>query len=67
MKYYVNRNAQVGGEHEVHTSTCDHLPNPDNRVYLGEHSSCQEAVIQAAREFREVNGCYYCCLACHRR
>jgi hypothetical protein len=31
--YYVNKNAQDNGDHEVHTSTCSHLPLPANRLY----------------------------------
>lgn len=31
--YYVNDNAQaLSGDHEVHTSTCSFLPEPQNRT-----------------------------------
>ena len=31
--YYVNRNAQANGDHEVHTVLCERLPNIEN-VYI---------------------------------
>ncbi|MDD2208751.1 MAG: hypothetical protein PHU45_05350 [Bacilli bacterium] len=67
MRYYVNKNQQVGGEHEVHTSDCIFLPELDNRIYLGEYISCQQAVTIAKKYYNEVDGCSYCCNACHRR
>jgi hypothetical protein len=36
-KYYVNKNAQSNGDHEVHTTNCPTPPNPKNRMSLGEH------------------------------
>ena len=63
--YYVNRNTQLNGDHEVHTTGCSWLPNRDNRIYLGEFSSCYPAVTAAKRHFSQVNGCYYCSNACH--
>lgn len=67
MRYYVNKNPQVGGEHEVHEYSCSYLPNADNCLYLGEFSSCQAAVVEAGRHYREVDGCFYCCNPCHHR
>lgn len=63
--YYVNRNAQSNGDHEVHKVGCSFLPNSENRIYLGEFSSCHPAVRKAREHFRQVNGCYYCSVACH--
>jgi hypothetical protein len=34
-KYYVNKNAQSNGDHEVHKESCSYLPNLENRIYLG--------------------------------
>ena len=28
--YYVNKNAQSNGDHEVHKENCDYLPNSSN-------------------------------------
>lgn len=63
--YYVNRNAQSNGDHEVHTTGCSYMPQPENRIYLGEHSNCATAVREARRYYSQVNGCYYCCRPCH--
>ncbi len=64
-KYYVNKNAQSNGDHEVHKEGCSYLPLASNRIYLGEFSSCRSAVSAAKRYYSKVNGCYYCCNACH--
>lgn len=64
-RYYVNMNAQSNGDHEVHTGTCSFLPNPENRLYLGEFESCAPAVREAKRRYAQSNGCYYCARACN--
>lgn len=64
-KYYVNKNAQSNGDHEVHTPGCSFMPQPENRVYLGDHSGCHAAVREARKHYTQVNGCYYCATACH--
>lgn len=65
MKYYVNKNAQSNGDHEVHTKDCSWLPIADNRIYLGDFSSCHTAVSEAKKYYDDVDGCYYCCESCH--
>ncbi len=65
MMYYVNKNAQANGDHEVHTSGCTWLPNQENRIYLGDFTSCRDAVIAAKRYYIQVNGCYFCSNFCH--
>ncbi len=65
--YYVNKNAQPTGEHEVHKSDCDYLPDVENRQKLGSFDSCQEAVKEAKKYFDNVDGCYYCSRDCHTR
>lgn len=64
-RYYVNKNAQPNGDHEVHKEDCNWLPAARNRIYLGEFASCQPAVREAKRYYLQVNGCYYCSHACH--
>jgi hypothetical protein len=64
-KYYVNKNAQSNGDHEVHTEDCNYLPNSDNRKYLGEHSNCKGAVIEANKTYSKSNGCKTCSNDCH--
>ena len=64
-KYYVNKNAQDNGDHEVHKSGCSWMPDADNRKYLGEFSNCQGAVKKAKEYYKQSNGCYYCANDCH--
>ena len=65
-KYYVNKNAQNNGDHEVHKETgCNYLPEAQNRQYLGEFSNCQDAVKEARKTYPQSNGCYYCSPECH--
>lgn len=64
-RYYVNKNAQLNGDHEVHKSGCNYIPEVNNRIYLGEFFSCYEAVNAARKYFPQVNGCYYCSNSCH--
>ena len=63
--YYVNNNAQPNGDHEVHRESCDYMPAPENRRYLGDFSSCTTAVEKAKTIYRTADGCYHCCRACH--
>lgn len=63
--YYVNENAQDNGDHEVHKLGCTFMPQAENRRYLGEFSSCHDAVRAARRYYSQVNGCYYCSRECH--
>ena len=65
MRYYVNSNRQPSGDHEVHTATCPWLPNEQNRVYLGDFSSCGPAVQQAKQHYSQSNGCAHCSPACN--
>lgn len=63
--YYVNKQAQSNGDHEVHESTCTYLPTEANRLYLGWFTNCSDAVKEAKKTYSQVNGCYYCCRSCH--
>lgn len=65
MKYYVNKNAQDNGDHEVHTENCIYLPSSENRKYLGDFSSCSDAVKEAKKTYPKSNGCKTCSNACH--
>lgn len=66
-RYYVNKNAQTDGYHEVHTTGCPHPPNPENRIPLGNHESCGSAMIEARKIYPNSDGCKYCCPRCNRR
>jgi hypothetical protein len=63
--YYVNDRAQANGDHEVHDHYCQYLPLLPNRTYLGEFSNCRDAVIEATKHHRQVNGCKTCSSECH--
>lgn len=65
--YYVNKNAQPTGEHEVHRSDCRWLPEMYNRIHLGAFTNCADAIRKAKEYYTNVDGCYYCCSACHTR
>jgi len=65
MRYYVNKNAQANGDHEVHTVTCSFLPEADNRIYLGDLAGCRPAVREAKKRYPQSNGCFYCSRDCH--
>lgn len=65
MRFYVNKNAQPNGDHEVHRYDCSWLPDMENRIYLGDFSTSQAAVREACRYYTKVNGCYYCCPESH--
>lgn len=65
--YYVNKLAQATGEHEVHKDPCWYLPIPEHRLKLGLFHNCHEAVAEAKKYYTNVDGCYYCCINCHKK
>lgn len=67
MKYYVNKNAQSNGDHEVHNANCRALPHPENRLYLGEFNNCRDAVATAKRTYPTADGCAICSPECNTR
>ena len=68
-RFIVNKNSQSNGDHEVHNATtgCSHMPNSENQVEAGTHPTCAGAVAEVKRNNPKlrINGCYYCCNACH--
>ena len=64
-RYYVYKQAQANGDHEVHESGCSFMPSIDNRLDLGELTNCNWAVRKAKEYYPKSNGCYYCCRPCH--
>lgn len=67
LSYYVNKNAQSTGEHEVHHEKCAVLPEGKNMEYLGQFDTCQEALKEARKRYSNVDGCKYCSYECHRK
>ncbi|WP_417859169.1 hypothetical protein [Xanthomarina gelatinilytica] len=64
-KYFLNRNAQSNGDHEVHKEGCYWLTLIANKKDLGYHSSCHSAVLEAKKTYRQSNGCATCSNECH--
>lgn len=64
-KYYVNKNKQSNGDHEVHEEGCVWMPSSDNKKELGQFSSCKGAVQEAKKTYPQSNGCKTCCNDCH--
>ncbi len=68
-RFILNSRTQENGEHEVHNATygCSHMPAPENRVNLGNHNTCHEAIRTAKGQWpnNKINGCVYCCKPCH--
>lgn len=65
--YYVNKNAQSTGEHEVHRSGCSWMPETQNRIYLGQFNTCGPAKTEAKKHYDNVDGCAHCSPNCHTR
>ena len=65
--YYVNKNAQSNGDHEVHKIDCSYMPESSNRIFLGDFATCGRAVSEAKKHYEQSNGCYYCAGECHTR
>ena len=66
MRYYVNRNEQANGDHEVHKAYgCPTPAEPENQVDLGDHPNCHSAVAAAKRIFPQSDGCANCSPECH--
>ncbi len=63
--YYVNNKSQPNRDHEVHKSDCSKIPS--DKKYLGNFSTCQEAVKEAKKTYSQSNGCYWCSNECHTR
>ena len=69
-RFIINQNAQPqSDDHEVHnvTAGCSYMPEAHTQIDLGEHASCHGAVALAKTRWPNyrINGCYYCCNACH--
>jgi hypothetical protein len=63
--YYVNKQAQANGDHEVHESSCSYLPSEQNKRSLGSFNNCQDAVKESKKVYAQSNGCYWCSKSCH--
>ncbi len=68
-EYFINRNRQPSGEHEVHVRGCRYFPNEENAISVGVHSSCSAAIQAAKKAYPdwEVDGGKHCLPECHTR
>ena len=60
--YYVSNRAEPNGDYLIHADSCGQLPN--DLLYLGEFSKCEEAVQRARAIYLRVNGCASCASTC---
>ncbi len=67
MRYYLSKKKEFSEEHEIHTASCIFLPKPENRIDLGEHETCPQALRVAKTYFKHINGCFFCSGPCHVR
>lgn len=66
MLFYINRNEQLTGEHEIHRENCVYLPEIENRLYLGYFYDPKQALLEAEKLYSKVDGCYWCCNEIHK-
>ena len=64
--YYMNKHAQSNGDHEVHRTGCAWMPNKENRLPLGDFSTCHGAVQKAKQFDPNADGCAHCSPDCHK-
>ena len=60
VRYYLSRNEQRGGVHEVHRGDCFFLPIEKNRISLGIFSDSVEAVEKGKEFLSNVGRCREC-------
>ena len=63
--YYINRNPQANGDHEVHESSCSWLALVTSKMELGYFANCHGAVAKAKQYYPTADGCKHCSPACH--
>ncbi|MBP2133389.1 hypothetical protein J2128_001343 [Methanomicrobium sp. W14] len=64
-KYYVNDNTDNQGNHEVHKEGCSWLKLVVSSTYLGEFSSCKDAVAAAKKIYSTADGDIHCIPECN--
>lgn len=47
LYYYVNKQSGYNNNHVVHAAGCPHLPDIDNRMFLGSFYHVNAAILQA--------------------
>ncbi len=70
--YYLNKNAQSNGDHEIHKESCYYYymyKGGYNFELLGAFSTEFEAIRYARRKYPylRIDGCAYCCPSIHQK
>jgi hypothetical protein len=60
IKYYVRLKPQLDGVNAVHKENCPFLDDIKMKRYLGEFSSCMDAIREAKKYFSHSKGCSFC-------
>lgn len=67
--FVLNSHTQANGDNEVHNRTtgCICMPLIEHQLDLGEHADCHGAIAHARQKWPDasINGCAFCCNACH--
>lgn len=65
--YYINKNVDANGFHEIHATSCPWLPQSENLIAIGYFDNCHQALNKAKMLYPQfsVDLCYFCCNACH--
>lgn len=64
--YIINTGKTDGKYHEMHKTTCNHLPYSWNQKDLGYHSSDVKALEYAKSiGYSDADGCAHCCSSVH--
>lgn len=66
--YRVNKNTYTNpnGDNEVHKEGCVHYQLLTNYEYLGNFSTCAEAINNAKTKGYKADGCANCIPSCHK-
>lgn len=66
--YFINKNPQENGDHEVHKWGCSWLEKVKDKEALGVFDNCHVAIKEAKKlGYKTADGCYYCCRLCHKQ
>lgn len=59
--FYISTVSNSDSSYEVHHRECQHLPDPDQREYIGPFNSCKEALRKAIHANPNARLCSVCC------
>lgn len=60
--YYFDNVADVNGNHVIHAEDSAFIPPTSDRTYIGDFSSCNEALQEAEYQYPEKS--FICCYSC---